>query len=260
MKIVILDAFTANPGDLSWDNLKRFGELEVYPRTSESEIVERCKDAEIVLTNKTPLSAETIGSLPALRYIGVLATGYNIVDVKAARERGIVVCNVPSYSTMSVAQNVFSLLLEITNSVAKYSAEVARGDWANCADFCFINTPLVELAGHQMGIVGYGAIGKRVAEIAMAFGMNVAAYTSKDPQEVAPVKKMTLPELLATSDVISLHCPLTPETKYMINADTLAQMKPSAILINTGRGPLVNEEELAQALKNGVIAAAGIDV
>ena len=260
MNIVILDGFTANPGDLEWSRLASFGNLTVYERTPEADIVARCRGAEIVLTNKTPITAETMDSLPDLRYIGVLATGYNVVDINAAREMGITVCNVPAYSTMSVAQNVFALLLDITNEVAHYTREVKSGRWSNCSDFCFTDTCLVELAGKQMGIVGFGAIGSRVAHIATAFGMKVAAHTSKPAEAIAPAVKMDLDELFATSDVISLHCPLTDDTSHLVNSRRLAMMKPTAIIINTGRGPLVDEEALAEALREGRIAGAGVDV
>lgn len=260
MKIVILDGFTANPGDLEWKRLEKLGNLIVYDRTSPSEVVARCEGAEIVFTNKTPLSAESLMALPTLRFIGVLATGYNIVDVVKATEMGITVCNVPAYSTMSVAQNVFALILDITNSVGHYTQEVKSGKWSSCEDFCYTNTPLVELAGKQLGIIGYGNIGKRVAQIAISFGMTVGAYTSKSEDEIAPVMKMDLDTLFSSSDIISLHCPLTAETTHLINSERLKMMKPTSILINTGRGPLVDERALADALRKGEIAAAGVDV
>lgn len=260
MKIVVLDGLTANPGDLEWSELEKIGDLIVYDRTSHADIQSRCEGAEIVLTNKTPLDGPTLRALPCLRYIGVLATGYNVVDVKTARELGIMVCNVPSYSTESVAQNVFALLLDITNGVAHYTREVLSGRWSECEDFSFSDTPLVELSGKQMGIVGYGAIGQCVARIAMAFGMRVAAFTSKSEAAIAPVAKMGLDELFATSDVVSLHCPLTPETERIVDGRRLALMKPTAILINTGRGQLIDEEALAEALAERRIFAAGVDV
>lgn len=260
MKIVILDGFTANPGDLEWQRLHSLGDLHVFDRTSEDKIIERCEGAEIVFTNKTPISAETIASLPLLKFIGVLATGYNVVDIKAAGEQGIVVCNVPSYSTMSVAQNVFALLLDITNDVAHYTSEVKSGRWSACEDFCFTDSSLTELAGKQMGIIGFGNIGLRVAAIADAFGMTVAVHTSRSSSEVAPYNKMDLDTLFSTSDVISLHCPLTDKTFHIVDREKLSLMKPSAILINTGRGPLVDEKALADALNQGKIAAAGVDV
>lgn len=260
MKIVILDGFTANPGDLDWKRLESMGELTVYDRTPSKEVVERCRNAQAVFTNKTPITREDMSSLPELRFIGVLATGYNVVDVKKARELGITVCNVPSYSTMSVAQNVFALLLDITNSVAHYTREVKEGKWSECEDFCYTDTPLIELAGKQFGIVGYGAIGRQVAKIASAFGMTVCAFTSKNEEEILPVIKMDIDRLFATSDVVSLHCPLTEQTTNIVNKSRLAIMKPGAILINTGRGPLVDEYALAEALRQGKIAAAGLDV
>lgn len=258
--IVILDGFTANPGDLEWKELSSLGNLTVYDRTPESEIIDRCGNADIVFTNKTPLGANTLRHLRSLKFIGVLATGYNIVDVAEASRLGITVCNVPSYSTMSVAQNVFALLLEITNNVSHYNREVKKGRWSRCEDFCFTDSCLVELAGKQMGIIGYGAIGRQVATIATAFGMKVGAISSKPASEIFPTVKMDPDELFATSDVISLHCPLTESTRHIVDARRLAQMKSSAILINTGRGPLVDEEALANALREGEIAAAGLDV
>lgn len=260
MKIVILDGFAANPGDLEWERLERLGELAVYDRTPDAEILKRCQDAEIVFTNKTVLTAEIINSLPDLRYIGVLATGYNVVDINAALKAGVTVTNVPSYSTMSLAQNVFALLLDITNSVGHYTEEVKNGKWVASEDFCFIDTPLTELAGKQMGIVGFGAIGQRVALIARAFGMVVAAFTSKTSEEIAPVQKMELDQLFATSDVVSLHCPLTERTFHLVDDSKISLMKPTAILINTGRGPLIDEEAVARALLDGKIAAAAVDV
>ena len=260
MKIVILDGFTANPGDLEWKRLECLGDLKVYDRTSPDEVIDRCQGAEIVFTNKTTISAETLTALPDLRFIGVLATGYNVVDIDKARELDITVCNVPSYSTMSVAQNVFALILDITNSVAHYSSEIKVGKWSECEDFCYTDTPLIELAGKQIGIVGYGNIGSQVAKIALAFGMNVVAFTSKPQDKIGPVVKTDLDTLFSTSDIITLHCPLTDDTFHLVNEERLKEMKPSAILINTGRGPLVDETALASALKNGEIAAAGVDV
>ena len=260
MNIVILDGFTANPGDLEWNKLASLGDLNVYDRTPVKDIVSRCREAEIVFTNKTPLSAESLRLLPKLRFIGVLATGFNIVDVEEARKLGITVSNVPSYSTMSVAQNVFALLLDITNNVAHYTKEVKSGRWSSCEDFCFTDTHLIELAGKQLGIIGYGSIGQRVAAIARAFGMTAAAASSKSEEELAPTVKMPVDKLFTTSDVITLHCPLTPETKHIVNRGTLKLMKPTGIIINTGRGPLVDEYALAEALNEGRIAGAGLDV
>lgn len=260
MKIVILDGFAANPGDLEWTRLEKIGELTVYDRTESAEVVERSKDAEAVFTNKTRITAEDMAKLPELKFIGVLATGYNVVDVVAAREKGITVCNVPAYSTMSVAQNVFALILDITNSVGHYTRKVKEGKWSESEDFCFIDTNLTELAGKKMGIIGYGAIGKQVGRIAVAFGMEVYAHTSKDAKTIAPVVKLGLDDIFRTCDVVSLHCPLTETTFQLVNEERLALMKPSAILINTGRGPLVDENALAEALKLGKISAAGVDV
>ncbi|EPT34092.1 4-phosphoerythronate dehydrogenase [Bacteroidetes bacterium oral taxon 272 str. F0290] len=261
MKIVVLDGYGLNPGDLAWDEMGKLGSLTVYDRTSSGELLLRAAGAEALITNKTAIDAEAMAKLPALKYIGVLATGYNIVDVDAARKRGIVVTNIPAYSTRSVAQTVFAHLLNITNHVAHYASENRNGRWANSSDFCYWDTALTELAGKKMGIAGMGNIGTAVARIALAFGMEVYAQTSK-PQEKLPagIRKSQWNELLRTCDIISLHCPLTPDTKEMINAQTLALMKPTAILINTGRGPLVQEQDLADALNSGVIAAAGLDV
>ena len=261
MKIVILDAFTTNPGDLSWSGIQALGDCAIFDRTAPSQVVERCAGAEAVLTNKVVISAETMNQLPALKYIGVMATGYNIVDVAAAAERGIIVTNVPAYSTASVAQIVFAHLLNVAHKVQAHSDAVHRGEWANCADFTFQVAPTTELAGMRMGIVGLGQIGSAVARIALAFGMRVASFTSK-PQNALPdgVEKVSLNELFATSDVLSLHCPLTPDTKHLVNAERISAMKPNAIIINTGRGPLVNEHDLAQALNSHSIAAACVDV
>ena len=261
MKIVILDGFTTNGGDLSWNGISELGDLTVYDRTAPGEVIDRCHGAEAVLTNKVIITDEVMQALPQLKYIGVMATGYNVVDIDAARRRGIVVTNVPAYSTPSVAQMVFAHLLNITNQVALHDRQVHEGRWAGNQDFCFYSAPLIELAGKQMGIVGLGQTGSAVAKIALALGMRVMAFTSK-PQESLPegIIKGSLDEMFATSDVVSLHCPLTPDTKHIVNAARLATMKPSAIVINTGRGPLVNEQALAAALNNGTIAAAAVDV
>lgn len=258
--IVILDGFTANPGDLSWKRLQSLGHLTVYDRTPLEDVVNRCENAEIVLTNKTVLSAETIRRLPSLKLISVLATGYNVVDLNAAREQGITVCNVPSYSTMSVAQNVFALLLDITNEVAHYSSDVRAGSWTKCEDFAYTDTPLIELAGLRMGIIGYGTIGRKVADIAMAFGMEVCALSSKPQDRLGNVIKVDINTLFRTSDVVSLHCPLTDDTFHIVNRQRIEMMKPNAILINTGRGPLIDEQALADALNDGTIFAAALDV
>jgi len=261
MKIVILDGYSANPGDLSWKPLMKIGELTVYDRTRPEETVERAKDADIVLTNKVCLHRQEIDQLPQLKYIGVLATGYNVVDVDAANEHGIVVTNVPAYSTMSVAQMVFAHLLTVTNRTEHYAMQNREGRWAASPDFCYWDTDLTELAGKTMGIVGLGNIGSRVAEIADAFGMNVVALTSKEASEIpSHVEKRTLAELLRESDVVSLHCPLDAGTHHLINRRTLRSMKPSAILINTGRGPLVNDSDVADALKENRLRAYCADV
>ena len=261
MKIVVLDGYGLNPGDLSWSGMEALGELKVYDRTSPSELLERSEGAEVLITNKTIITAENMAELPNLKYIGVLATGYNVVDIDAAKARGIVVTNIPAYSTNSVAQMVFAHVLNITQHVGHYADENAKGRWSSNADFCYWDTNLVELDGKKMGIVGYGNIGKATARIALAFGMEVLAYTSKEQKDLPQgVKKVTLNELFAESDVVSLHCPLTSDTKEMVNAERLSMMKTNAILINTGRGPLVNEQDLADALNEGRIAGAGLDV
>ena len=261
MKICILDGYSVNPGDLTWDKIRNLGETTVYERTAPSQIVDRAGDAEIILTNKVPLDSDTLSRLPRLRYIGVLATGYNIIDTSAAASRGIVVANIPAYSTMSVAQKVFAHLLNATHHVARYAEETAAGKWTASPDFCYWNEPLTELSGKTMGIVGFGNIGAAVARIALAFGMNVAAVTSKSPDKLpAGVKAVALDKMLSTADVVSLHCPLTDSTRHMINPATLAKMKPSAILINTGRGPLIDEVAVAEALDKGLIAAYCADV
>ena len=261
MKIVVLDGYGLNPGDLLWSGWEALGELKVYDRTSPSELLERSEGAEVLITNKTLITANDMALLPELKYIGVLATGYNVVDIDEAKARGIVVTNIPAYSTASVAQMVFAHILNITQRVGYYADENVRGRWTNNPDFCYWDTNLVELDGKKMGIVGYGNIGKATARIALAFGMEVLAYTSKEQKDLPQgVKKATLDELFAESDVISLHCPLTPDTKELVNANRLKTMKPNAILINTGRGPLINEQDLADALNEGRIAGAGLDV
>lgn len=260
-KIVILDAYGANPGDLSWDGLRELGELTVYERTRAEETVGRAAEADIVLTNKVVLGRREIEQLPRLRYIGVLATGYNVVDTVAAREHGVTVTNVPAYSTESVAQMVFAHLLTVTNRTEHYALQNRQGRWTQSPDFCYWDTPLTELAGKTFGIVGLGNIGRRVAQIAQAFGMQVKALTSKRADELpAGVKKVELRELLATADVLSLHCPLTDTTRHLMNAQTLSLMKSTAILINTGRGPLVCDADVAEALQSGRLAAYCADV
>ena len=261
MNIVILDGYTANPGDLSWQRLEEIGEVTVYDRTKADETVARAADADIVLTNKVIISREIIAQLPRLKYIGVLATGYNVVDIEAAHERGITVTNVPAYSTESVAQMVFAHLLTVTNRTEHYAIENRNGRWTKNPDFCYWDFPHMELAGKTFGIVGLGNIGRRVAEIATAFGMHVKALTSKSADALpANIEKATLESILSTSDVLSLHCPLTDKTRHLINRETLQQMKPTAILINTGRGPLVDDQAVADALSGGRLAAFCADV
>ena len=261
MKIVVLDGYGLNPGDLSWEAMQSLGELQVYNRTSPSELLGRAKGAEVLITNKTVITAKDMDALPQLKYIGVLATGYNVVDIEAARSKEIVVTNIPAYSTRSVAQMVFAHLLNITQRVGYYAKENRQGRWATNADFCYWDTPLIELDGKRMGIIGFGNTGQATAAIAIALGMKVCVYSSK-PQFMLPqgIQRMGLDELFRECDVVSLHCPLTDNTKELVNAARLSTMKPTAILINTGRGPLVNEHDLADALNNGVIAAAGLDV
>lgn len=261
MKICILDGYSLNPGDLDWSPVERLGDVTLFDRTPADKIVERAADADIVLTNKVPFSADTLRQLPRLRFICVLATGYNIIDTEAAARQGVVVANIPAYSTMSVAQMAFAHILNITNHVASYAREVADGKWTNCPDFCFWDSALTELAGKTMGIVGLGNTGMATARIAVAMGMKVVAMTSKSadtlPEGITPA---TLDDVLASADVVSLHCPLTPSTRHLINAASIAKMKPSAILINTGRGPLVDEQAVADALNGGRLAAFGADV
>ena len=261
MKIVILDGFTANPGDLSWKGLEELGTLTVYDRTRPEETVARAADVDIVLTNKVIINREVMAQLPQLKYIGVLATGYNVVDIEAAHEHDIIVTNVPAYSTESVAQMVFAHLLTVTNRTEHYALQNRQGRWTKNPDFCYWDFPHLELAGKTIGIVGLGNIGRRVAEIALAFGMQVKALTSKSANVLPTgVEKANLEELLATSDIISLHCPLTDTTRHLINRDTLSVMRPSAILINTGRGPLVDDQAVASALAEGKLAAFCADV
>ena len=261
MKIVVLDGHGMNPGDLTWDGLKQLGDVTIYQRTAEEEIYGRCSDADIVLTNKVPFDAETIWRLPNLKYIGVLATGYNIVDTVAASDQDIVVTNIPVYSTDSVAQNTFAHILAIANRVEHYALQNREGRWSQSPDFVYWDTPLIELSGKTLGIVGLGTIGMKVARMAHCFGMDVFAYTSKHSNELPEgIRKTTLDGLLATSDILSLHCPLLRDTREMINAASIAKMKRGAILINTGRGPLVNEADVAEALKSGQLGAYGTDV
>jgi len=261
MKIVVLDGYAANPADLSWNGMKELGDLTVYDRTSPQELMDRVKGAEALLTNKVVLNEEMIDSLPSLKYIGVLATGYNVVDIAAAKKKNIVVSNIPAYSTMSVAQMVFAHILNITQRVGYYTEQNRQKRWSHNEDFCYWDYPLIELAGKQMGIVGLGHTGIATAKIAIAMGIKVVAFTSKSQSSLSEdIHKTTLDELFRTSDIVSLHCPLTSDTKEMVNAYRLEQMKNSAILINTGRGQLVNEFDLAEALNSGKIYAAGMDV
>lgn len=259
MKIVVLDAHTLNPGDLDWGPLHKLGDVTLYPRTAADQVFERSEGAEILLTNKIVLNAEIIGALPALRYIGVLATGYNDVDCAAARERNIIVTNVPAYSTDSVAQTVFAHILHHASAVAVQSERVHAGEWVAAPDFSYQTAQLTELRGKVLGIIGFGTIGRIVAEIAKAFGMHVVAFT-RTPKAVSGVQFTSLDAVLRESDFISLHCPLTDETEHMINAEALGKMKSSAVLINTGRGPLLDEEAVANSLNARRIAGAGLDV
>lgn len=261
MKIVVLDGQGVNPGDISWNRIEELGELTVYPRTAPEEVLKHVGDAEIALTNKTVFDANIIAQLKNTKYIGVLATGYNVVDTKAARERGIVVTNIPAYSTDSVAQMVFAHLLNVSNHVEHYAEETRNGVWSRCPDFCYWNKPLFELAGKTLGIVGLGNIGMKVAQIAQAFGMNVLAYTSKTPDQLPEgIRKTTLDGLFGASDVVSLHCPLTDTTRELMNNISIEKMRDGAILINTGRGPLVNEVDVADALASGKLGAYCADV
>jgi glycerate dehydrogenase len=262
MNIVILDGFTANPGDLNWDGLSELGSLIVYDRTRPDETVQRAKDAEIILTNKTVISEEVMSKLPKLRYIGLLSTGTNVVDLKAAQRRGITVTNVPAYSSDSVAQLVFALLLELCMKTSLHNKAVHDGEWVRCDDFSFTKAPIAELAGKTMGIIGYGSIGRKVAQIALAMGMKVAVYsrTKKDDFITDDIRWLSLSDLLKQSDVVTLHCPLTDETKGMINKEAVDSMKSTAYLINTARGPILDEAAVADALNSDRIAGAGVDV
>lgn len=262
MKIVVLDGFTLNPGDLSWAALEPLGDLTVHDRTPADHILARAAGAVILLTNKTPLTAQTIRALPDLQYIGVLATGYNVVDVQAAADRNIPVTNVPTYGTHSVAQLTFALLLELCHHVQAHSDAVRRGQWSASRDFCFWDSPLIELADKTIGIIGFGRIGRQVAQIADALGMAVLAAdrVKNPPPTLRRFAWAEIPDLLANADVVSLHCPLFPETQGLINRQTLDRMKPSAFLLNTSRGPLIVEQDLADALAAGRIAGAAVDV
>lgn len=260
-RIVVLDGYTLNPGDLSWAGLQRLGECSIFERTLPSQTISRAMDAEIVLTNKTPLDRATICALSKLKYIGVLATGFNVVDIKAARDRQIPVTNVPAYGTQSVAQMTFAHILELTQQVGHHAASVRQGVWSRCSDFCYWERPLFELAGAAIGIVGYGRIGKEVARLAQAFGMKaIATRSSGTVGEEDSVVFCSLEQILQQSDVVSLHCPLTPKTHYLIDAKRLRLMKKTAYLVNTARGALVDETALAAALNEGRLAGAGLDV
>lgn len=261
MNIVLLDGHTLNPGDLSWDELRALAPCDIHDRTAPEQLHARAKYADILITNKTPLRRASFAELPKLKYIGVTATGYNVVDVEAARERGIVVSNVPTYGTRSVAQMTFALLLELTQHVGHHSRRVAEGAWSAHVDWCFWERPLIELEDLTLGIVGFGRIGRAVAELALAFGMNVQTATRSQQSELPHgVRVVALQELFRTSDVVSLHCPLTPETHKLVNAERLALMKPAAFLLNTSRGPLIDEPALADALNAGRLAGAALDV
>lgn len=261
MNIVILDGYTTNPGDVSWDAIARQGTLTVYDRTAPEELLPRLRDAEVVYTNKVPLRRATLDACPGLRFISTLSTGVNVINLEAAREKGIPVSNIPSYSTDAVAQHTFALLLEIANQVGHHSAAVRGGKWQACDDFTFQETPIIELLGKTMGIIGFGSIGRRTAQIATAMGMRVVAHSRSETETGrALASYLPLEELLAVSDVVSLHCPLTPETEGIIRKESIAMMKDGAILLNTARGPLVNEQDVADALRSGKLYAMGSDV
>ncbi len=262
MKIVVLDGYTLNPGDLDWSDFGKFGEIVVYDRTPTDKIVERIGDSEIVYTNKTPLTAEVFEACTAIKYVGVLATGYNVVDIETARERGITVTNIPTYGTDAVAQFSIALLLELCHHVGEHSRSVRAGDWASNQDFCYWNYPLIELAGKTIGIIGFGRIGQATARLAQAFGMKVLAYSRRGRTEANDnmLQHVELDVLLANSDVISLHCPLTPATEGIINKASIGKMKSGAMLINTSRGPLIVEQDLAEALNSGKLSGAAVDV
>ena len=261
MKIVVLDGYGVNPGDLSWETLEALGDVEVYPRTAPEDVFDRCFNAEIILTNKVVINKQILVSLPRLKYIGVLATGYNVVDVDTASDLDIVVTNIPAYSTDSVVQMTFAHILTMTNRVEHYTQQNRNGRWSNNPDFVYWDTPLIELAGKTMGIVGLGNIGMKVAQLARCFGMEVYAFTSKASSLLPEgIQKTTFEGLLSVSDILSLHCPLNRSTREIINASSLAKMKEGALLINTGRGPLVNEADVAEALRSGHLGGYGADV
>ena len=261
MKIVVLDGYGVNPGDLSWETLEALGDVEVYPRTAPEDVIDGCFNAEIILTNKVVINKQILVSLPRLKYIGVLATGYNVVDVDTASDLDIIVTNIPAYSTDSVVQMTFAHILTMTNRVEHYTQQNRNGRWSNNPDFVYWDTPLIELAGKTMGIVGLGNIGMKVAQLARCFGMEVYAFTSKASSLLPEgIQKTTFEGLLSVSDILSLHCPLNRSTREMINASSLAKMKEGALLINTGRGPLVNEADVAEALRSGHLGGYGADV
>jgi glycerate dehydrogenase len=262
MKIVVLDGYTLNPGDLSWDGMKELGETAVHDRTPADMTVERIGDAKIVITNKTVIDRKVLDSCPAIRYVGVLATGYNVVDVEAARERGVAVTNIPTYGTSAVGQFAIALLLEICHHIGEHSRSVLAGEWTRSPDFCYWKRPLIELDGKTMGIIGFGHIGRKTGEIAQALGMRILAGDSRRRPELESdtVKYVEMDELLETSDVISLHCPLSEKTQGIINKESIARMKDGVIIINTSRGGLIVEEDLAAALNSGKVCAAGLDV
>ncbi len=262
MKIVMLDAYTTNPGDLDWSFLEKYGEVEIYDRTPDELIYERIKDADIVVTNKTPLDREMLSRLPKLKFIALLSTGYNVVDCAYAKEIGVPVSNIPTYSTSAVAQLTFSFILEFTNAVALHSASVHNDEWVNCADFCYWKTPLTELDGKTLGIIGFGKIGQAVANIAEGFNMNILAFSGHetDQSQRKNFRWASLDELLEKSDIVTLHCPLTEKTTGMVNAGFIGKMKDGAILINTSRGPVLNEQAVADALNCGKLGGVGVDV
>jgi glycerate dehydrogenase len=258
MQIVITDGYTLNPGDLSWDDFEKLGDLKYYDRIPVNEVADRCREATVIITNKTPITAGTIYSATNLKLIAVSATGYNIVDIEAAKDKGVLVCNVPEYGTNSVAQHTFALLLELTNHVGKHAQSVAKGEWVRSADWSYVKAPIIELNDKTIGIIGFGRIGQKVATIAKAFGLNVIFYDKGKQSPLAA--SVTLEDLFAQSDVISLHCPLNEDNKGFVNRKLLSTMKPTAFLINTSRGQLINEEDLADALQRNMLAAAALDV
>lgn len=264
MKIVVLDGYTLNPGDLKWDGVKQFGELTVHDRTgfAPENVIKTIGDADVIFTNKTPLPKAVLENVPSVKYIGVLATGYNVVDTAAAKELGIKVTNIPTYGTSAVAQFTFALLLELCHHAGYHSEAVKNGDWTKSADFCFWNYPLIELAGKNMGLIGFGRIGQATAKIAQAFGLNVLAFDSyQNPALLSDTcRYVSLDELLANSDIISLHCPLSDSTKEIINKNTISKMKNGVMIINTSRGPLVDEQDLCDSLNSGKVAGAAVDV